>query len=507
VRFENASDLKRWLAATALAIALLSAGCARAPGASTTAIPPTAPELRAVRGLLAFRLDAVLDARGAPAFSYDGHIGVAPTLRLEPGDRLALTVHNAMVAQPHFSNDVNLHFHGLAISPRAPADEVLTTIAHPGETLTYRFKIPRDHEPGLYWYHPHIHGQTFWQVAHGMSGAIVIEGLQRHLPALAAMRERIIMLRQRPSGSDITEPGNAPNNPEALEDSDGNPCRPELALQPSIDGVARERIDIAPGERQFFRVVNASASRYFDLSIDGETLQLVALDGVPLDAYPGSPPVAKLGHVVIAPAGRAEFVVTGPEKPSVLRSACVDSGPAGDAQTAAILADILPTGSPVAASAPSLTTIGARLPRNPNAPPPPAPALRRLVRLTEDAKNFYINGKSFSMAAMMAPPAFVARAGTVEEWDVVNDTDEVHDFHIHQVHFAVEGVNGVANATRHWVDTASVPSRIHHFAGTEPSHMRILVDFRNPIVRGTFLFHCHILDHEDRGMMAKIEVR
>lgn len=493
------------------AIAVLGlVSCAKAPLAELAdgSVPGiSAPELRSSQHRLHLDLDAVLDAHGLPSFAYGGHTGPAPTLRVEPGDRVEIALHNLMHPQPGLTNDVNLHFHGLVISPRAPADDVLTTLARPGQTLHYAFTIPPNHEPGLYWYHPHVHGETFWQVAHGMSGALVVEGLERHLPALARMRERLVVLRQAPARSDITEPGNAPVSAEAAEDGDGNPCRPEVALLPSIDGVRRERIEIAPGERQFFRVLNASASRYFDLSIDGTLLQVVALDGVPLDAYPGASPVMTVKHIVIAPAGRAEFVVTGPPTPRILRSACFDSGPAGDAQTAAILGEIVPGGpAPAPSPALALSTIGAPLPHNGLGDTAPRPAIRRTIRLTEDANRFYINGKSFDMAAMDAPPVVVAHAGTVEEWNIVNDTDEGHDFHIHQVHFVVEQVNGVVNKSRHWVDTANVPSRIHHIYTTEPGRMRILVDFRNPIVRGTFLFHCHILDHEDRGMMAKIAV-
>ena len=136
----------------------------------------------------------------------------------------------------------------------------------------------------------------------------------------------------------------------------------------------------------------------------------------------------------------------------------------------------------------------------------PPPAVRRTIRLTEDANNFYIDGKTFDMRAMMRAPAVLARAGTVEEWNVVNDTDETHDFHIHQVHFAREAVDGVDVATRHWTDTVDVPSRRHRWHRTIPGTVRLLVDFRNPVSRGDFLFHCHILDHEDRGMMASIRV-
>lgn len=491
--------------------------CTRTPPPTTTTPPTTTlaaiPEVSARAGVAVVHLDAVLTAARAPAFAYAGKIGVAPTIRVNPGDRIEVYLHNGMHVEPNGRNDVNLHFHGLAVTPQAPSDNVLGMLAHPGQTLHYVVAIPKNHEPGLYWYHPHVHGWTFWQVAHGMSGAIVIEGLQRHIPALARMRERIVILRQRPATGDIAassnnlnEASNAPDNQEAVEDAAGNPCRPELALHATIDGVAFERFAIGRGEQQFFRIVNASASRYFDLSIDGVPLQLVALDGVPLDAYPGARAVLRVDHLTIAPAGRAEFVVTGPGAPALLRSRCVDSGPFGDAQPASILG-ALDVDAAAAAIPRTLVAAAASLPRNVLSEPPPPPIRRRTVRLTEDADGFRINGRRFDMKAMMGPPAFVARAGTIEAWDVVNDTDEVHDFHVHQVHFAQTSLNGVPLGTRHWMDTVSVPARVHHWKTTTPAWVRLLVDFRNPVVRGRFVFHCHILDHEDRGMMAAIEVR
>ena len=108
---------------------------------------------------------------------------------------------------------------------------------------------------------------------------------------------------------------------------------------------------------------------------------------------------------------------------------------------------------------------------------------------------------------MGAPPAVVARSGTVEQWDVLNRTDEVHDFHIHQVHFLLVATGGRDPGDRRWFDTVNVPPRTRKPDGSYvPGSVRILVDFRDPVVRGTFVFHCHILDHEDHGMMATIRV-
>ncbi len=94
-------------------------------------------------------------------------------------------------------NMTNLHFHGLTVSPDAPQDDVLTMLAMPGQVLHYSVQIPRDHPPGLFWYHTHPHGESHRQVLDGMSGAIVIEGMERYAPQVRRLRERVIVVRGR----------------------------------------------------------------------------------------------------------------------------------------------------------------------------------------------------------------------------------------------------------------------------------------------------------------------
>jgi suppressor of ftsI len=102
----------------------------------------------------------------------------------------------------------------------------------------------------------------------------------------------------------------------------------------------------------------------------------------------------------------------------------------------------------------------------------------------------------------MDAPMFVAHVGTIEKWEIVNVTGEVHDFHIHQIHFAVKAIDGVKLAHPYWADSVVVPHQKRGVPGT----LTLLMDFRDPVIRGTFMFHCHILDHEDAGMMAKIQL-
>src|SRR6266852_197842 len=138
------------------------------------------PELRAKNHTLSLTLHAALTSDGRNSFFFNGQPN-APTLRLSPGDQLKITYINDLPAKPRESCAItpcmdmtNLHFHGLTVSPDAPQDDVLDMMAAPGKTLHYTVQIPKDHPPGLYWYHTHPHGESHRQVLDGMSGALVI---------------------------------------------------------------------------------------------------------------------------------------------------------------------------------------------------------------------------------------------------------------------------------------------------------------------------------------------
>ncbi len=459
-------------------------------------------------------------ATGQPEFQFDKMRNVAPTIEVKPGDTIAITLRNRLpvVPPPMTTGDrefVNLHFHGLTVSPKKPGDDVLTMIAAPGKSLHYAVHIPSNQEPGLYWYHPHVHGETSFQVGvSGMSGAIVVDGLERHLPGLSKMKQRLIIVRATGIGDGDVAPMNMSDDdtPDVAPDmshpngSNGTPCTTKDGLTVTLNGAFRPDISIAPGEKQFFRLVNATGHKTLRFNVEGEKLEVVAIDGFALDTYPGTPPTRMESSVVIPPAGRAEFVVTGPAAGHAkLQTLCYNTGPNGDPDPYILLGRLkAPKGARSGDFSARPLTVGAPLPANAYTTTLPPPAVKRLVVFSEDAKpRFFINGKSF---AMRSPPMFVVRSGTVEEWRVENVTQEIHDFHIHQIHFVVESVNGKKVAHPYWSDTFVLPHREGTGRHSVPGEVVMLMDFRDPVVRGEFLFHCHILDHEDQGMMAKIEV-
>src|SRR5580658_7316228 len=308
---------------------------------------PLPLSLRAKDHTLSLTLHAAIAADGKNSFYYNGQPN-APTLRLSPGDQLKITYINDLPANPREScgttpcmDMTNLHFHGLTVSPDPPQDDVLSMMAMPGQTLRYIVQIPKDHPPGLYWYHTHPHGESHRQVLDGMSGAIVIEGIERYFPEVDRLRERIIVVRGRslehePNAAALTQDVEIPSGPCGRAAGSAS----EIF---TVNGAVRPRIEIAPQERQFWRIVNASADRYLDLQLDGQTFEIVALDGMPLAYHEPRAPTRTTDHLLLAPAGRLEAIVTGPPSGShrALRTLCVDTGPDGDPNPGMVLADLV----------------------------------------------------------------------------------------------------------------------------------------------------------------------
>jgi FtsP/CotA-like multicopper oxidase with cupredoxin domain len=385
----------------------------------------------------------------------------------------------------------NLHFHGLTVSPDAPQDDVLDMMAMPGSALLYNVQIPKDHPPGLYWYHTHPHGESYQQALDGMSGALVIEGIESYFPSLTDLPERILVVRGR---SIVNDPQSADLKHRVELSSDVCGGEPEAMEEIfTVNGSVRPQIEIAPGERQFWRLVNASADRYLNLHLEGQSFEIVAMDGMPIAMHDPNHRTRTVDHVLLPPAGRLEAIVTGPaaDGPRHLISRCVDTGPDGDPNPAMVLADIVPRSATDSHANTRKSLLkpefkAVDLTGEEKAPP------RFTVTFTEDNKGFYINGEKF---APNAAPMVRAKVGSFQHWRIVNATGELHPMHIHQVHFLAYAENDKPIADALWLDTVNVP-----YGGS----VDVIMDFTDPVIRGMSVFHCHLLNHEDKGMMAKI---
>ena len=474
-------------------------GLVAAAAAAQDRLLPELPEARSPITLIA----ATHPVTGKSEFRY-GDNNTSPVIRVEPGTVLNVEYKNELAPQSKedcFGHPcmqmTNLHFHGLHVSPNAPQDDVLDMMASPGETLHYSVRVPPQQPPGLYWYHTHSHGESYVQDLDGMSGAIVVEGIERYVPEVAKMRERILVLRDLVLPNDPAERKKVMASVAMQATHCGSAEEgPERAF--TINGNVRPQIDISPGERQFWRIVNASPDLYADLELDSGFFEVVALDGMPLAYHDPSIRKRSMSHILVPPAGRVEAIVTGPSADShaALRSRCFDTGPDGDSNPAMVLADIVPAQQPTLQSqsattgAPVYKTFSQADLKHVESSEP-----EFVVTFTEDKQGFYINGQKFEMTS---GPMLTVDIGALHHWRIMNSTREVHPFHIHQVHFLVyrAGENQLRDPV--WVDTVNVP-----YGGS----VDLVMDFTDPIIRGMSLFHCHLLKHEDKGMMAKILFR
>ena len=488
----------------------------------------------------------------------------SPNLRVHPGDLVILHLKNAMTpeagsAAAHMHQhhqmtvqgctadtamsivSTNLHFHGLTIPPTCHADDVLKTVLEPGGTeFEYRFRIPADEPPGLYWYHPHIHGFSKQQLLGGASGALIVEGIERAKKEVAGLPERIFVIRDQ----DLMNPNSPPSKsepviPKFMVDKDGDSAnngtgfgKPAKDLSINYVPVPYPEyppatIRVRPGEKQLWRVLNASAITYLNIEVlfhrAPQPLGVVAMDGVPigygLDAGNAGEAVMWQTHLGIPPGARAEFIVQGPPEgvsDALLVTRTVDTGPGGENDTNRALARIVP--------APDAPEPQAKLAAAPEPLPPPdrtwlgfvKPVRVRHLYFSEkltdpndptSAVEFYLTEegqtpKMFDMSA--AEPNMVAQQGTVEDWVIENRSRELHAFHIHQLHFLLLEYMGREVNENFLRDTANVP----YFDGRLLSYpsIRIRVDFRDPNTVGIFPYHCHLLEHEDKGMMGTVRV-
>ena len=459
---------------------------------------PDLPETTSPLTLLAIN-DPVT---GKSAFSFEGK-EIPPVIRSSPGSKIEIEYRNRMsrtskevCVDGPCMNMTNLHFHGLHVSPNAPQDDVISMMAMPGEGLHYVLDIPEDQPPGLYWYHTHPHGESYQQSLDGMSGAIVIDGMDRYVPELRGLKERVLVLRDAELKQNDPASAVLASRVHLSRASCGAEGEDQERIF-TVNGAIRPRIAIAPGEKQFWRIVNASPDLYADLEVDSESMTVVALDGMPLAYHDPSRRTEVFQHVLLAPAGRVEAIIIGPKAGirASLRSRCVNTGADGDPNREMLLADLDESVRDTDIKAPQNVDEHAAVYR-----PLAQSEIRALeasnpqftVKFTEDKRGFYINDKKYNPTD---EPMTTVKVGHYVHWRVVNDTHEIHPFHIHQVHFLVDRENGKQAHRAEWMDTVNV---------SPGGSIDLIMDFTDPIIRGISLFHCHLLKHEDKGMMAKI---
>ena len=385
-------------------------------------------------------------------------------LRLAPGDPVRLRFHNRL------RETTNLHFHGLHVSPGGNADNAFREVP-PGESAGYEFDLPSGHPGGTYWIHPHHHGMVAHQLAQGLALPLIVEGLLDQIPEIARAPERILLLQD----FDVNARG-VPVEPSMMERMQGR--EGPLIL------VRGEKTPAFPLENNGWlrlRIINASPSRFYRLAIDEHPLFQIASDG---GALPG---VLGLDELLLAPGERAEVMVRGAREPGVYRLWNLpydrggmrfgsSAGPAevigllryqGEAESAWELPD-------------RLATIDPR----------PAPERSRTFVLGQGGMmGFTINGRLFDARRVDT----VVKLGSVEDWEFVNPNPMDHPMHVHTNPFQV--LDAAGEPVRAWKDVVVVPA-----------YGRVRVRMRFEDFVGSTFYHCHILDHEDLGMMGRLEI-
>jgi FtsP/CotA-like multicopper oxidase with cupredoxin domain len=487
-----------------------------------------------------FSYETTVDQNGNTLFCFMTRSGAeSPTLHVHPGDRLLINLKNnvpaatsssstAMAAMPGMAvsgpassvcgamtmtaSSVNIHYHGTNTSPTCHQDEVIHTMINSGESFQYDVQFPLDEPPGLYWYHPHIHGISEAAVQGGASGALIVEGIQNINPEVAGLPQQVLIIRDNLVPGNPTPGGNIPSWDISLN----YVPVPSPSFKPAV-------IQMKPGDKQIWRVLNASADTIIDLQLqfDGtpQPLEVVALDGVPTGSQDGTARGKRMVEtdILLAPAARAEFMVMGPSasvRNASLMTLNVDTGPDGDNDPTRPIAAIQvldgapepPLTVPYAFETPHRQRF-AELDRE-------RPTAERKLYFSEvisdpsdpnSPTNFFItvDGQTPTLFSPDNPPAIVTTQGSVEDWIIENRAMETHEFHIHQIHFVLLEQNGVAVNNGQYLDMIQVP----YWSGTGPyPSVKVRMDFRGPLI-GDFVYHCHILGHEDSGMMATIRVK
>jgi suppressor of ftsI len=392
--------------------------------------------------------------------TYNG-VYAGPVLHVHPGDLMRLMLVN------HLSQPTNLHFHGIQTSPLGNGDNA-HLVVQPSRTFKYEVKIPLTQPPGLYWYHAHLHGIAEHQIMSGLSGTIVVEP-----PDPISVNQRLFVLKDMVFDDDT---GNA----EVDDTMHG--------IVQSVNGQLTTNEAMRPGETQLWRFTNQSANRALHITLNGHRFRIVAEDGQ-ATVYERSASVLD-----ISPSARVDVLVDAGE---VGRYALVAKG---------IMTGKGPEQTPDREIG-LLDVAGDELPSIVSAAPTVAPpdlravwidATREVVfsqtKITKtEPQRFFVNGKLFDEDRM----DIRVPSGNTEEWTIRNDSDDMHVFHIHQIGFQVVEINGKPVPFTGYVDTALIPER---------GQVKLRMPFTDRMILGRFVFHCHVLRHEDAGMMANIEV-
>ncbi len=429
-----------------------------------------------------------------PILGYNG-MSPGPLIEVNEGDSIEI----------EFANDIpgeesTIHWHGMPV----PADQdgnPMDAVAS-GSARTYAFDLPEG-SAAPYWYHPHPHGKTAEQVYRGLAGIFIVKS--KADPISIEYGDTVLMFTDLRLAADGTMP------PSTMVDQMNGRVGDHLL----VNGQKNPSLALQFGEKRRLRLFNATNARYLRLAFENANMVVIGTDGGLLEA-----PVP-VDEILLTPAERVELIVTF-EKPgaAILRTLDYERGWMGpgkpeDAGLALLTANVSETPADPVPSLPeklrSITPLGT------------AEVTRRFV-FTEKMEmgsgamsmgshdmdmgsggmamgaggmkmEFFINGVAFDMNRVDV----VSKVGDVELWEVVNQSDMDHPFHVHGTQFQVVEHELSGKVTKpaylSWKDTVNV---------VQGETVRLLLRQDQP---GRRMYHCHILEHEDLGMMGVVDVQ
>ena len=496
--------------------------------------PATSPQIyTSADGLLELDLEASyqtieLDGKPAKLMAYNGQVP-GPRLEAKPGDTVRIRFTN------NLPDPTNIHYHGLNISHSGNADNVFLSV-DPGETFVYEFAIPEDHPAGTFWYHPHRHGFVADQVFAGLSGFFVVRGDLDEVPEVQAATEEFIALKD----FQLDDEGNvaSPDRMAVMMGREGSLVTVSGQVEPNIElpknGVLR------------LRLLNASIARFYRLQVEDHSMQLIATDGGSLSA-----PV-EVKELLLVPGERADVLIQGNKDSGSYRllNLPYDRGGMGmmegeamggmkmgdDDSSAAVekasggmkmenndmdmgeghsmegmdgsISETADVESSASSGVMSLATFtysdsGSEVSSIPTQliPVEAIPAAQNTRRIELSMRMSFLKGMVFTLNDKTYDPDRVdiqVPLGSIEEWEIANvDADKMdHPFHLHAAPFQVISRNGQPEPYPAWKDTVLV-------RGGET--LRIRMHFKD--FPGKSVYHCHVLDHEELGMMGVIDVQ
>jgi FtsP/CotA-like multicopper oxidase with cupredoxin domain len=411
--------------------------------------------------------------------TYNGRVP-APRLEAKPGDKVRI----------HFTNNLsqptNIHYHGLHIPITGNADNVFLKI-QPGEKLSYEFEIPQNHPSGTFWYHPHLHGLTAEQLFGGLAGLFIVRGELDEIPEIKAAKEEFLVLQD----FSVDDRGKlfSSMHMSLMMGREGDVITVNGRVNPSFSLPANGLLRL--------RILNASTSRFYRLTLENHAFYQIAIDGNTLNEP------LEVDELLLTPGQRTDILVKGDKQPGQYRllNLPYDRGSIGmmgggmmggrgmmgryDRDIPIALATVNYESAVESLPLPTKLASIAKLPES---------QILRRFELNHGMSPavgmaFLINGQPYNGNRIDTK----VKLNTIEDWEITNTGVMDHSFHVHGNTFQVISRNGQPESLLAWRDTVLVP---------RGETVRIRLTFRD--FAGKTVYHCHILDHEDLGMMGNL---